>query len=106
MRTRGTPDKKAQLARTLIARAAETRDDPTSRYVLLRVARDLAVLSGNVRIAREAIRAIRRDYQAAGLEMKLDAIAKIAPIADADEQEAVAIAGLELMQRVRLPPTC
>src|SRR5262245_60920295 len=50
------------LAQKLIKQAGETADDPTSRFVLLSEARDLAADGGDVRTALAAAQQLAKTY--------------------------------------------
>jgi hypothetical protein len=51
---RRSPAERISLARTLIKEAARTKDDPASKFVLLRQAKDLAVEGGDFTLALHA----------------------------------------------------
>ena len=69
-----TPEQKATLASKLIEKAAETNDDPASRFVLLKVARDLASQAGHLDVAFGAINWMALYYDIDARQMKLDAL--------------------------------
>lgn len=58
------------LARKLLAQAEETRDDPVTRFVLLREARDLAVQSVDLPTCMKAVELTAAAYAVDGLAMK------------------------------------
>ena len=72
-----TPDRKVALAAELFKRGVESKD-PTERFVLLRVARDMAALAGEANTACRAIDEMARRYQVDPSAMKREALAKAA----------------------------
>ncbi len=62
------------LARSLLAQAKQTQDDPAARFVLLREARDIAARAGDAPTARQAIQIMGREYAVDSLEMTLGAM--------------------------------
>src|SRR5207302_1396206 len=52
----------------------ETTDDPVTRFVLWREARDLAAQAGDTARAFKAVDALAKEYQVNGLEMKAVAL--------------------------------
>ena len=59
-----TSEQKASLAKKILAEGTTGTHDPTSRYALLRVARDLAAISGDAETAHgKAIDQLDRRYQ-------------------------------------------
>lgn len=84
-----TSDKKADLARKMIQKATESKDDPASCFVLLRVARDLAVQAGQADVAFQAIDALLRSYQIDAHAMKVDALTNAAKLASKPEQHEI-----------------
>ena len=57
-----TSAEKTALAKEMLDKAAKTKDDPTSHFVLLRVARDMAVEAGDAKTSLEAVDQIARTY--------------------------------------------
>ena len=69
---------KLELAKKLLQEGEQTQDDPTGRFVLLRIARDLAAQAGDVSVTMQAIDQIAASYEVDSLEMKTDEVAKLA----------------------------
>jgi WD40 repeat protein len=67
-----------QLATKLLEKAADTKDDPVSTFVLLREARDLATQAGDARTALKAIDELAKDYAVDGRQLKGSVLAKVA----------------------------
>jgi hypothetical protein len=67
---------KLSLANRLLDIAVQTDDDPAARYVLLRMARDLAVAAGDPGCFCRSIDEMDRHYQVDALAMKAEAITK------------------------------
>jgi hypothetical protein len=65
------------LARRLAQEAGTTKDDPVSRYVLLRDAQDAAVQAGDIALAFQAIEDLATSYQVAASGLKTNALASI-----------------------------
>jgi len=65
------------LARRLTQEAATTKDDPVSKYVLLRDAQEAAVQAGDIGLAFQAIGELAISYQVAGSELKTNVLASI-----------------------------
>jgi hypothetical protein len=64
---------KVELAKKLLGVGVATEDDPTSRFVLFRIARDIASQQGDLSTAFDAIRHIELAFIADTLQMKVDA---------------------------------
>jgi hypothetical protein len=71
------PADKAMLASKLLDQAAETKDDPVARFVLLREARDLGTEGVAPSLAFGAIDTMAKSYQVNALEMKTAVLASI-----------------------------
>jgi hypothetical protein len=67
-----------ELASKLLQQADETMDDPTSRFVLLREARDLAARAGDTDLALRAIGELSKNYVIDAPDMKANALEKVA----------------------------
>lgn len=67
------PVQKIELAKTLLKVGQATRDDPASRYVLFRVARDLAAEQGDLSLALDAIDQLDDHFDIDKLQMQVDA---------------------------------
>jgi hypothetical protein len=73
-----TPQQKITLAKKLLQDGIATKNDPAGRYVLLRVARDIAAQGGDVDTAFEAIAEIYKGYKIDTLKMKSVSVADAA----------------------------
>ena len=94
-----TTSAKQALAKKLLLRANETENDPTSRYVLFRLARDIAILAADGQTAFQAIDGMDSHFQIDALEMKTATITKLAAIArTAEQHKSVVEKSLELMR--------
>ena len=93
-----TPEKKRALADALLKTAIKTPEDASSRYVLLRIARDAAASAGDARKAMDAADAIADAFQLGdALQMKADTLERTAPLARTPEQSAaLATAAVDL----------
>jgi hypothetical protein len=67
---------KQALAKKLLGKADETTDDPVARFVLLRLARDIATQAGDGQTAFQAIDAMAKMFQVDPLEMKIAVLTK------------------------------
>jgi len=76
----GSNKDKLALANELIEAAKKTNDDPPGRYVLLRVARDIAVQVGDYDMAARTIDTIAETFTIDALQMKADAIVRVASV--------------------------
>ena len=86
------------LGRQLLRLGVETFDDPVHRFVLLRLARDLATQAGDVRLAFAAIDEIARTYDVDPLQMKLECLhAAASVVQDAPTNRALVQIALELL---------
>ena len=90
---RRSPADRTALAEKLIRNAAETRDDPVARYVLLSEARDLAAAAGNVALAIQAIDELDRQYAIDRPASAADALAAAARLAKSPQDGAALLAG-------------
>jgi hypothetical protein len=70
-------DKQA-LAKKMLGKAAETRDDPAGQFVLLKLAREIATQTGDGQTAFQAVDETARVFQVDGLEMKTEVLASLA----------------------------
>lgn len=59
---RKDPADKATFARKLLKQASDSKDDPVSRFVLLREARDLALQANDLTTALDAVALLSKDY--------------------------------------------
>ena len=92
------PSQLRALGRQLLRLGVETVDDPVHRFVLLRLARDLATQAGDVRLAFGAIDEIAQTYDVDPLQMKLECLhAAASVIQDAPTNRALVQIALELL---------
>ncbi len=90
-----TAEEKSAVAERMIQAAADTMDDPATRFVLLRVARDMAAAAGNVELAGRAVERLAAHHQVDSIEMKIQTLTKAGEaIQDVEARKAfVASAG-------------
>jgi hypothetical protein len=67
------PAQKVELAKKLLVEGIATKDDTASRFVLFRIARDIASQQGDLKTAFEAIDRIGTEFDADVLQLKVDA---------------------------------
>ena len=75
-------DQKRDLAKKLLTAARETNDDPTSRYALLKTARNVATLAGDGELALRAVDVMGAAYQTDLFTMQVDVLLKSADVTD------------------------
>lgn len=93
-----TADQKKALARTLFEKARESKGDPASHFVLLRLARDIAASGGETDLAFRAIDEMAAVYKIAAVAMKAEVLTKCSEKAQTVAQhEAMARLALALM---------
>lgn len=93
-----TPADQAALAKTLLNRGGEMKDDPVAYYVMLREARDLAAGSGDIETALHAVDEIAKAFTVQPAALKLAALAKASAASkDAEVHRAIARAYLALV---------
>lgn len=68
-----TPAQKIELATKLLKDGLATKDDIAARFVLFRIARDIAAQQGDLRTALEAISVIGKEFDADVLQMQAEA---------------------------------
>jgi len=83
---------KAAVAQKMLDLAGKTKDDPASRFVLLWVARDIAIEAGEAKDALKAVDEITRAYQVDNPGMKLDTLLAAAANARSSEQRKAVVA--------------
>ncbi len=81
-----TASEKTALAEKMTAQAAQTRDDPAGQYVLLQVARDVAVSAGDVTGALRAINLLDAQFEIDAGAMRIAALLGAAGAAKLAEQ--------------------
>lgn len=90
---------KTALAKKMLGQAAETKGDPASHFVLLRVAKDVAVLAGDVETALGAVNRIAAIYDVDAMEMKEETFHAVASAARISSQfKAIAQQALPLIE--------
>ena len=77
---KATTEKQA-LAEKLLGKANESKDDPASQFVLLRLARDIATHANDEETAFQAIDSMAETFQVDALEMKMEVLTKVAKAA-------------------------
>jgi hypothetical protein len=95
------PGDKLNLANKLTQKADETKDDVVARYVLARLARDLAVQAGNVALAIRAIDLLAKSYAVEPLEMKAETLEKMTPSASEAGSRTITDAVLVLVDSAK-----
>ena len=89
------PEAKNKLASTLFQQGKEVKDDPATRFVCFREARDLAAKGGDFSLAMVVIDELNRLYEVDALLQKADVLGLA--VASATEKEA----GLALVDVIR-----
>jgi WD40 repeat protein len=94
-----TPAGQTALAKKLLEQAAQNRDDATACFVILRVARDMAVQAGDARTALEAVDRIAGSYEVNASAMKVEILLSTAANAHSpDVRKSVAEAAIPLIR--------
>src|SRR5262249_32337581 len=73
-----TVAQKVDLAQKLLRDGVHTTNNPSGKFVMLRVARDVASQAGDMTTALKAVSEIDRSYQIDVLEMKAGVLSKVA----------------------------
>ena len=95
---------KQVLAKKLLGKAGETQDNPAGKFVLLRLARDIAAQASDGQTAFQAIDAMAETFEVNSNEMKTTVLAKLAKKAEQPPQhqsiaeEALKLAGKAVAQ--------
>lgn len=71
------PAAKLELAKKLLQEGINTEGDATGKFVLLRIARDVAIQIGDATLAAQVVDAIAKTYKINVTEMKVEAVTKI-----------------------------
>ena len=79
-------EEKTALANKLSAQAVKSVDDPAGRFVLLRLARDVAAQAGDAETALAAVDLIGNTYEVDVLQMQLDCLQAVAKAASGSSQ--------------------
>lgn len=91
-------DQKRALAEKLLKKAAESKDDPASCFVLLKIARDISVTSGELELALKAIEQMALTFEIDLSNMKQDVFLQTAKSVQTQAQhESVARAAFGLI---------
>lgn len=84
-------EQKQALAKKLLQKACETQNEPTSKYVLLKLAKNIATQAVDVETALAAVDAMAQSFEVDPLEIKADVLSEISKKARlASEHKAVA----------------
>ena len=95
-----TPAEKVALAEKLRETAGQSAGEPAERFVLLRLARDVATKAGDPKMAFAAIDEMRKAFSIDDLAMKSEALSTIAGKAlKPDDYKALAGAALGLVEQ-------
>ena len=73
-KTAKTPTEQAALANKLFQEAARNKDDATAYFVILRVAKDMAVQAGDAKTALEAVDRMAGAYRIDAALMKVETL--------------------------------
>lgn len=79
-------EEKTALANKLLAQAVKSLDDPAGRFVLLRLARDVAAQAGDAETALGAVDRIGNTYEVDVLQMQLECLQAVAKAAGGSSQ--------------------
>ena len=91
-----TSEQKAAFAKMLIKIGLETNNDATSRYVLYRLARDVASKAGELRVAFDAISRLNDTYEIDALQMKIDALGDVVKSKSKSKEQSEGTASLAI----------
>ena len=80
----------------------DTKGDATGKFVLLRIARDVAVQIGDASVALQVIDTIAMTYQVNGMDMKVEALTKIAKSASTSAAHKDLVASLEQLTDIAI----
>jgi hypothetical protein len=75
-----TDAEKTTLARALIDKARESQEDPAGRFVLLRLARDIAAQAGDAETSLDAADELARAFQIDTLPMQVETLKKVSRV--------------------------
>ena len=85
------------LANTLLTKGDETRDDPATRYVLLREAKDIAAKVGSVTTGLRATKLLIQSFELPSIETRLGFLNQVSKrVRDAEDARALARGYLSL----------
>jgi hypothetical protein len=88
---------KTALAEKILQKAKESATDPTSQYALLRVAKDIAALSGNAAVALRAAEDMALTFEVEVFPAKAETLLKAAQAASQPQQHAAIVAHAETL---------
>jgi hypothetical protein len=92
------PDQKKALAERLLQKAAESKADPPAHFILLKLARDIATLGGEVEVALRAADEMAGTFQVDAYQMKGELVLKAVGSAELEGQRStVAGAAMQLI---------
>jgi len=76
---------KLALAQRMLTESVDVASDPAIKFTLLRISKDLAVQSGNPRVAMQVIDELEGDFEIDALAMKAEALVKTASVTKAPD---------------------
>ncbi|MFA6046997.1 MAG: hypothetical protein WC718_18590, partial [Phycisphaerales bacterium] len=95
-----TPLARRELAKKILQQALENKEDPVARFVLLRLARDIAVHAEDTGLASEAIDRLAEGFEVDAWPMKAEIVANLAKQArKTAEHKAATEQALALMRQ-------
>ncbi|HUT88234.1 MAG TPA: CARDB domain-containing protein [Thermoguttaceae bacterium] len=83
-----TSEQKTELARKLLDQAAKSPADPANHFVLLRVAKEVAILAADCETALDAVERIVATYDVDAMEARLECVQGLADAAKLSSQRA------------------
>ena len=72
-----SPEQKLELANKLVQLGVQTEGDASGKFVLIRIARDLAIQSGDLSLTLQSIDTMAKSFQIDSAAMKLQALTQI-----------------------------
>ena len=72
-----TLEQKSELAKKMLQVGVDSKDDPTGRYVLLRIARDIAAGAGDIKTTMASVEQLISYYKVDDLAMQAEVLAKL-----------------------------
>ena len=92
-----TPSKKIELAKKLLQEGIATKSNPTSRYVLFRIAKDIVAGAGDSDTAFQAIDQMDKYYKIDSFTLKYDTLIKAAKNARTKEATKIIVEKASLL---------
>ena len=86
------PERRSEVARKMLGQATESKDDPATRYVLLRDATDLSARAGDAGVAMEGARQLAEAYAVRGADLNLDLLRRTLAASTTPRQAAAVAA--------------